>query len=87
MAKQARLPGTEDSKIQELHDAASEYADIRDQRQQLTTQEVDLKAKLLKAMKKHKKTEYDFDGVHIELVTEEETVKVRIKKASDDEEE
>lgn len=37
MARTQRLPGME-NKIEELHDAASEYADIRDQRQQLTAQ-------------------------------------------------
>lgn len=87
MARNQRLPGMEDQKIEGLHNAAAEYAEIRDQRQQLTTQEVELKAKLLRLMKQHKKTEYDFEGVHIELVTEEETVKVRIKKTGTEEDE
>ncbi len=84
MARQARLPGTEDGKIQSLQDKAVEYAEIRDARQKLTLQEVDLKASLLKLMKKHGKDEYDFEGVHIEIVTEEENVKVKIKKPKAD---
>lgn len=86
MAEQS-LPGMEDRKIEALQDAALSYAKIRDKRQKLTLQEVELKTDLLKLMKKHKKTEYDYEDVHIEIVTEDEHVKVRIKKAKEDEEE
>ena len=35
-------------------------------------------------MKKHGKQTYQRDGVLIEIVTEEETVKVRVKKPADE---
>jgi cell shape-determining protein MreC len=75
-----RLPGMEDAEIEELENLAKQYARIRDKRQALTTQEVDLKDLLLKAMKKNKKTEYSHGKVTIKIVAEEETVKVRIAK-------
>lgn len=87
MTKQQRLPGTEDAKIAELQTLAEDYADIRDERQGLTQKETGLKSKLITAMKKHKKKEYDFGGVHIELVVEKETVKVKIRSNGDDEDE
>lgn len=74
----------EDRAIKPLEDAAAEYAELRDERMRLTEQEVGLKAKLLSLMKKHSKTTYDRDGIHIEIVTEDETVKVRVKKVAQD---
>jgi hypothetical protein len=85
-AKQQRLPGTEDAEIEELHDAAFEYAGIRDQRMALTPQETGLKQKVLALMKKYKKQTYAHNGVEIEVVAEEETVKVRVKKEKEGEE-
>lgn len=78
-ATQKQLPGV-DQEIEELQSKAVEYAAIRDERQALTQREVDLKKDLLALMKKHKKTKYNRGGVSIEIVTEEESVKVRIKK-------
>lgn len=83
-AKPQRLPGMEDAKITGLHNAALDYAEIRDQRQELTTQEVDLKQKLLKLMHDHNKETYDYNGVSITLVHEDETVKVRVKKIAEE---
>src|ERR1035438_1794730 len=83
-ARQDRLPGMADAKIQALHNAAMDYADIRDQRQALTKQEVDLKEKLIGLMHAHKKTVYDYNGVHIELIVEEETVRVRVRSEDDE---
>lgn len=85
--KQQRLPGTEDAKLSDLHKAALDYADIRDQRQALTSDEVELKGKLLDLMHKYKKKEYVYEDVHIRVVHEEENVKVKIKKAKEDSEE
>lgn len=50
IARQKDLPGMEDRKITAIENAAQDYAEIRDQRQELTTQEVELKTKLLKLM-------------------------------------
>jgi hypothetical protein len=84
-ARQPRLTGMEDAKIEDLHDAALSYASIRDQRQALTTQEVDLKQDLLRLMKSHGKEKYSYNGVEIEVTHEEESVKVRVKKEGDEE--
>lgn len=85
--RQQRLPGMKDAKITALQNAAMDYAEIRDARQELTKKEVDLKARVMNLMHKHNKETYDYQGVHIELVHEQESVKVRIKKAETDEDE
>jgi hypothetical protein len=79
--RQQRIPGTEDAKIDALEDAAQDYAAKRDQRMQLTIQESDLKMTLLRLMKENKKETYRRDGVEINIVHEEETVRVRIGKS------
>ena len=78
--KQQRLPEMDDPKVQELQDTALEYAGVRDRRQALTLQEVDLKQELLGIMKKYGKKHYHYKGVDVLLVAESETVKVRIKQ-------
>lgn len=84
--KNVGLPGI-DRAIKELEDAAEAYAEIRDQRQALNSDESKLKASVLGLMKKHGKTVYQRGAITITLVTEEETVKVRVRKAVDDEDE
>lgn len=86
MANQNDLPGMSDRKIEALQDAAEEYAKKRDRRMKLLAEEVELKGELLKLMKRHKKEEYVYDGITISIVPGEETVKVRIAKAKDEEE-
>ena len=76
--KQERLPGTEDAEISELQETALDYADKRDQRIAILKEETELKSRLLAIMHKHGKTTYDYKGVHVEIVSEEETVKVKI---------
>ena len=85
--RQERLPGMKDSKLEALHNAALDYAEIRDKRQALTKEEVELKGQLLTLMHKHRKDHYEYNGVVVDLVTEEETVKVRVKKAKVDDDE
>ncbi len=78
------LPGMEDRRIAELHTAAQEYVRIRDARMQLNAEEIDLKAKLKGLMKKHKKEEYNCEGVEIRIVhIDEEDVKVKVAKVAD----
>lgn len=86
-ARQKRLPGMADAKLEALHNAALDYAEVRDKRQELTKEEVNLKGTLLTLMHKHKKDHYEYNGVTIDLVTEQETVKVRIAKAKVDSDE
>ena len=83
--RQQKLPGTEDSKIAPLESAAQEYAELRDQRMELNAEESKLKQKLLNLMKQHGNTTYKRAGIEIKLVTDEETVKVKIRKPKDDE--
>ena len=82
--RQGRLPQMDDPKIEAIETAAENYAEIRDQRQVLTTEEVKLKTKLLTLMKEHKKTKYVHAGVSVEVKVEKETVRVRVKKADSD---
>ena len=84
--KQDRLPGTEDAAIQELEAAAEEYAETRDQRQALLVEEVEQKAAILALMTKYKREHYEHNGITIDLVPEDIKVKVKIKKAKEDEE-
>ena len=83
--KQKDLPGMEARKLPELHAAAESYAEVRDERMELTKQEVVLKKKLVDLMHKHDKKQYKFENVSILLVIEEETVRVRIRKPKDGE--
>jgi hypothetical protein len=78
--RQPRLPTMQDPEIEELETAAEAYADVRDQRMELTLQEVQLKEELLKLMESHGKTSYVHDGYDIKVVMEAKKVKVKIKK-------
>lgn len=81
--RQDQLPGIEDKKIAAIENAALDYAEIRDQRQDLTTQEVELKKKLIKLMHAKELQEYKRNGISVKLVLEEESVKVRVKSTDD----
>lgn len=83
--EQADLPGTEDSAIKPLEDAAKRYAKIRDERMELNADEAKIKAALIVLMHKHGKTTYSRHGITITLVPEAENVKVKIKGKDDDE--
>ncbi len=83
--KDKALPGMEDVRIKALEDIAHEYADIRDRRMGLNTDEANLKQRALKLMKKHGKTVYKRAGLEIRVVPGEENLKVKVKaeKADD----
>lgn len=81
--RQEIIPGVGDEKIAAIENAALDYAEIRDQRQELNKQEVDLKTKLIELMHKKEITEYKRNGISVKLVVEEESVKVRVKDADD----
>jgi len=82
--EQADLPGTEDSAIKPLEDAAKRYAKIRDERMELNADEAKLKGSLITLMHKHGKTTYSRHGIVITLIPEGEKVKVKIKGKGDD---
>jgi hypothetical protein len=83
--KQESLLGMEDREIKDLVSTARKYADVRDDRQQLTLKEVELKNELLGLMKRHRKKDYVFDGIEIHIVPESETVKVKVSKDKEEE--
>lgn len=77
----------EDRRFEDLDDKAREYVKVRDKRQDLTRREVELKSDLLGLLKKHKKTEYHHEDIDIWIVVEQESVKVKVAKKDEDEEE
>jgi hypothetical protein len=81
------LPGLEDRAIKPLEDIAAAYADARDRRMALNAEEAELKKHALTLMHKYDKTIYRHDGIEIRIVEGEEDVKVKVKKAGDDEDE
>ena len=76
--KQQDLPGMEDRALKPLENLAEQYADVRDQRMELTRQEVLMSTDLLALMKKYQKTEYHHGEVHIWVKVIDEKVKVKI---------
>lgn len=81
--KQPDLPGV-DREISELESKAMKYAAIRDQRQELTTKEVNLKAEIKAIMDKEKIEKYQHGKIDIRLVPEKIKVKVRVKNDVED---
>ena len=83
--REAALPGMEDHAIRPLEDVAKRYAEIRDERMELTKEETQLKKSALALMKKYDKTIYRHAGITITVIQGEEDVKVRVQKADKDE--
>ena len=81
MPRQQQL--VEDRTIAELDEVAETYADIRDRRIALNEEEANLKQQAMALMKKYKKKHYARDGIEITLEPGEETIKVKVKKAKD----
>jgi hypothetical protein len=77
-----RLPGMEDSGIQELENLANDMADMIAQKKELTANEKTLNESLVEAMKRHGKTVYSHRGIHINLSATEKA-KVVIKEVDD----
>jgi hypothetical protein len=82
--RQTSLPGMENRKIAELQRTALDYADVRDQRMELSKQESDLKKELLGMMHTHKMEHYEYGNVIVDVVHEEETVKVKVKAENEE---
>jgi hypothetical protein len=70
----------QDEVLEDIQAAALEYVEHRDERMKALKDEVELKQRLLGLMKRHRKTEYIHDGIEVRVETEEETVKVKVKK-------
>lgn len=80
--KAVPLPGMEERGIPEIHAAALNYVEIRDERMELTEKEVTLKANLLVLMKQHKLQNYNYAGVEVSIDQKpaEEVIKVKVKQ-------
>jgi hypothetical protein len=74
----------DDRKIGDLEQVALDYADIRDRRQALNREEVELKSRTMALMHKYGKAHYHRDGVEITLLPGEEDVKVRVKPTTEE---
>jgi hypothetical protein len=81
--KQKELPGMEDRHLEDLEEAARNYAGVRDRRMALTRQETDLKDVLHTLMKRHQKQIYRVAEMEIKIVAKDETVKVKMLKDDD----
>lgn len=79
-------PGVEPLTIPEIDEHADEYVTLRDKRMKLLAQELTAKEELMKVMKSHKLKVYEYDDHIVEIVPTDETVKVKKKKASSEEE-
>jgi hypothetical protein len=84
--RQEVIPGMGDAKIAAIENAALDYAEIRDERQELSQSEAELKQKLMDLMHKAGKEEYKRNGIHVWIEVKEETVKVRVKATEDTDE-
>ena len=81
MARQARLPGTEDAAIVELEQAADDYMEVRDERLKFLKQEVTEKQKILGILKANNKKSYRRGEYIIRIKVE--TEKLLVKKKSE----
>lgn len=84
IARQQDLPGMENRKLKDIHDAAFVYAEARDARQAATKPESEAKQTLITLLKKHKLEHYKANGVECILAPEKEKLTVRIRAGGDD---
>jgi hypothetical protein len=83
--KQSELPIQMPGRIEELHMAALNYVAVRDQRMELTEEEVAAKAVVLELMQKHQEMTYNVEGVEITRILGEEKIKVKVHRAGEEE--
>ena len=82
MARQQKIPGTERTKHADIEKAADHYAEIRDERMELTEREGKAQESRLAAMKKHGIESYKLDdGREVFVEHGDDKVKVRKPKA------
>jgi len=79
--KQGQLPGLEDPKIPAIDEAADNYAEVRDERMELTKTEVTRRDTLLRLMQENGLETYRYDGRVVKVVKSE--IKVKVVAAKD----
>ena len=78
--KQSSIPGMEPETYPDIDRAAGKYSTVRDERMELTDQEVKLQVKLLGLMREHGLTQYKYDGRIVEVIDGDAKVKVKKEK-------
>lgn len=76
--EQKFFPEMAPEKIPAIHKAALTYRRVRDERMNLTVEEVEAKDVLMAEMKQHNRTRYEYDDIIVE-VKSKESVKVKSK--------
>lgn len=77
--RQRHLPEMEPDSIPEIDKATEAYVEVRDERMELTQEEVKRHDALLALMDKHKLEYYEYDG-RIVRVKKDQTTKVKVEK-------
>lgn len=85
-AKQLHFKGQEPVVNKAIESLADEYDEAKNARMGMLKVEVELKGKLIEAMKKHKLTAYERGEYDIKLEPGKDKVKVRIGKDEEDDE-
>ena len=75
--RQGHLEGMAPPSIEEIDKAAEAYREARDERMELTEEEVVKHQALLDAMHKHELKSYEYDGYTVKVL---DTAKVKVKK-------
>ena len=78
--KQGTIPGTERTVHADITAAAEAYVEVRDERMEMTENEVEANAKLVAAMKKHDLTEYIDEDAELKVTLPEKQVKAKVSK-------
>lgn len=78
------MPGTErKDRIPDIEKAATKYRDARDERMEMTKDEVKTRAALIAAMKAHNLAEYRCDDEDMLVILKTGEDKVKVKKISE----
>jgi len=85
--RQKQLPGLEDPSIPELDKAAEAYVAVRDERMELTKEEVTKRDTVQRLMIEHGLTSYRFDSKVVSIVPGVDKVKVKAVGGDPDDEE
>lgn len=67
MAKQAVIPGMENRKLKDLHEAAERFIDLKENAKTAREREKEAGETLIKLMRKHKKEVYRCAGIDIRI--------------------
>ncbi len=78
--KQNHLPGMEPPSVAAIDRAAEDYVKVRDERMEMTKDEVEKHDRLLGLMREHGLDTYEFDGFTINCQTK---TKVKVKRTDE----